>query len=109
MTKGKTKKYIGNSVIIVLLVVLTDDDVVDWDTDYPPPLGEDYPETAVSSKLFRFLRYFENRDIAKHVSSKFTRLNARISTLIFLFIRLINGASQSGLFHYFSLIARLCI
>ena len=54
-------------LIRMFVVVLTDDDVVDWDKDYPPSLGEDVPEAVISSKLYRFLRYFENRDIAKQV------------------------------------------
>ena len=54
----------------MFVVVLTDDDVVDWDKDYPPQLGEDIPEAAISSKLYRFLRYFENRDIAKQVQQQ---------------------------------------
>ena len=56
--------------------MLTDDDVVDWDKDYPPHLGEDFPEAVVSSKLYRFLRYFENRDIAKQVDSLINGINS---------------------------------
>lgn len=73
------------------VVVLTDDDVVDWDEEYPPQMGEEYsqsksaaersalPATAISTlwrlssaviystKLYRFFKYIENRDVAKSV------------------------------------------
>lgn len=29
------------------IVVLTDDDVVDWDEDYPPPMGEEYSQSKL--------------------------------------------------------------
>lgn len=27
------------------IVVLTDEDIVDWDEDYPPPMGEEYSQS----------------------------------------------------------------
>ncbi|KTF74446.1 hypothetical protein cypCar_00045512 [Cyprinus carpio] len=62
------------------IVVLTDDDVVDWDEEYPPQMGEEYSQTNIlkqiyffprlviySTKLYRFFKYIENRDVAKSV------------------------------------------
>ncbi|MEJ1281361.1 BTB/POZ domain-containing protein 10-like [Cricetulus griseus] len=49
------------------IVVLTDDDVVDWDEDYPPQMGEEYSQIIYSTKLYRFFKYIENRDVAKSV------------------------------------------
>ncbi|XP_061879647.1 BTB/POZ domain-containing protein 10-like isoform X2 [Entelurus aequoreus] len=49
------------------LVVLTDDDVVDWDEEYPPQMGEEYSQIIYSTKLYRFFKYIENRDVAKSV------------------------------------------
>nr|XP_061812749.1 BTB/POZ domain-containing protein 10-like [Nerophis lumbriciformis] len=49
------------------VVVLTDDDVVDWDEEYPPQMGEEYSQILYSTKLYRFFKYIENRDVAKSV------------------------------------------
>lgn len=78
------------------IVVLTDDDVVDWDEEYPPQMGEEYAQSKhtpsclnlcsfvylsivliisvvvfisviYSTKLYRFFKYIENRDVAKSV------------------------------------------
>lgn len=43
------------------IVVLTDDDVVDWDEEYPPQMGEEYSQIIYSTKLYRFFKYIENR------------------------------------------------
>jgi len=51
----------------VHLVVLTDDDIIDWDEDYPPQMGEEYSHIVNSTSLYRFFRYIENRDVAKSV------------------------------------------
>ncbi|XP_068595411.1 BTB/POZ domain-containing protein 10-like [Brachionichthys hirsutus] len=49
------------------VVVLTDEDVVDWDEEYPPQMGEEYSQIIYSTKLYRFFKYIENRDVAKSV------------------------------------------
>ncbi|XP_022293116.2 BTB/POZ domain-containing protein 10-like [Crassostrea virginica] len=50
------------------IVVLTDDDILDWDNDYPPQtLGEEYSQIVYSTHLYRFFKYIENRDVAKQV------------------------------------------
>ncbi|CAJ0955777.1 unnamed protein product, partial [Mesorhabditis belari] len=52
------------------IVVLLDDDVVDWDDEYPPDFrmtGEDTTHVVYSSHLYRFFKYAENRDCAKQV------------------------------------------
>lgn len=49
------------------IVVLLDDDVVDWDENYPPQMGEDIPQVVYSTQLYRFFKYIENRDVAKQV------------------------------------------
>ncbi|KAL3881592.1 hypothetical protein ACJMK2_028012 [Sinanodonta woodiana] len=49
------------------VVVLTDDDIVDWDEEYPPQMGEENPQIIYSSQMYRFFKYIENRDVAKHV------------------------------------------
>lgn len=36
------------------IVVLTDDDVVDWDEEYPPQMGEEYSQS-------KSLRFFESK------------------------------------------------
>lgn len=49
------------------IVVLLDDDVVDWDEEYPPQMGEEYSQTVNSTAIYRFFKYIENRDVAKLV------------------------------------------
>uniref|UniRef100_A0A7E4W6G8 BTB domain-containing protein n=1 Tax=Panagrellus redivivus TaxID=6233 RepID=A0A7E4W6G8_PANRE len=49
------------------IVVLQDDDVVDWDEEYPPQMGEDTSSVVYSTSLCKFFRYAENRDVAKEV------------------------------------------
>ena len=49
------------------IVILGDDDQVDWDEDFPPQMGEEYTQTIVSTPMYRFLRYVENREVAKLV------------------------------------------
>uniref|UniRef100_A0A914W0Z2 BTB domain-containing protein n=1 Tax=Plectus sambesii TaxID=2011161 RepID=A0A914W0Z2_9BILA len=49
------------------IVVLLDDDVVDWDETYPPQMGEETTQVVYSTHLYRFFKYAENRDVAKHV------------------------------------------
>uniref|UniRef100_A0A915KZ90 BTB domain-containing protein n=1 Tax=Romanomermis culicivorax TaxID=13658 RepID=A0A915KZ90_ROMCU len=49
------------------IVVLLDDDVVDWDENYPPQMGEDVPQAIYSTPLYRFFKYIENRDVSKQV------------------------------------------
>lgn len=49
------------------IVVLLDDDVVDWDELYPPQMGEDTTQVVYSTQLYRFFKYAENRDVAKQV------------------------------------------
>ncbi|KAL4091497.1 hypothetical protein QTP88_026177 [Uroleucon formosanum] len=49
------------------VVVLLDDDIVDWDEEYPPQMGEEYSQIVNSTALYRFFKYIENRDVAKQV------------------------------------------
>ena len=50
-------------------VILHDDDVIDWDDEYPPLCEEERHSlyTLVSSNLARFAKYIENREVAKQV------------------------------------------
>ncbi|XP_040564761.1 BTB/POZ domain-containing protein KCTD20 [Lepeophtheirus salmonis] len=52
------------------IVILVDEDQIDWDEAFPPQMGEEYTQTIVSSPMYRFFRYVENRDVAKHVLRK---------------------------------------
>jgi len=50
------------------IVVLMDEDVVDWDEQYPPQMAEDhYARRVTSTELYRFFKYVENREVAKQV------------------------------------------
>jgi len=49
------------------IVILVDDDQIDWDEDFPPQMGEEYTQTIVSTPMYRFFRYVENREVAKVV------------------------------------------
>lgn len=43
------------------VVVLLDDDSVEWDEEYPPQMGDEYSQTVLSTPLYRFFKYIENR------------------------------------------------
>ncbi|KAJ8257196.1 hypothetical protein GJAV_G00182960 [Gymnothorax javanicus] len=60
------------------IVVLTDDDIVDWDQEHPPPMGEEYSQILYSTKLYRFFKYIENRDVAKALLKERGLKNIRI-------------------------------
>lgn len=49
------------------IVILNDDDVVDWDRDYPPQMGEEYSQIIHSTPIYRFFKYVENREVVKQV------------------------------------------
>jgi BTB/POZ domain-containing protein 10 len=49
------------------IIILMDDDNVDWDVDNPPYMGDEQIQRVSSSELLRFLKYFENREIANEV------------------------------------------
>lgn len=49
------------------IVILTDEDIVDWDEEYPPQMGEEYAQVITSTPMYRFFKYIENRDVAKQV------------------------------------------
>lgn len=50
------------------MVILHEDDVIDWDLDYPPPQTvEEQSMTIYNSQMYRFFQYVENRDVAKSV------------------------------------------
>ena len=51
---------------------------VDRDEDHPPPMGEEYSQILYSSKLYRFFKYIENRDVAKTVLKERGLKNIRI-------------------------------
>jgi len=49
------------------IVILLDDDIIDWDDDFPPQMGEEYSQTIKSTPMYRFFKYVENREQAKSV------------------------------------------
>lgn len=49
------------------VVILLEEDSVDWDKEYPPQIGDESLDTVNSTPLYRFFRYIENRDVAKQV------------------------------------------
>jgi len=49
------------------IVILLEDDAIDWDNDFPPPMGEEYTQTIKSTPMYRFFKYVENREEAKAV------------------------------------------
>ena len=49
------------------IVILLEEDTIDWDDDYPPPMGEEYYQTIKSTPMYRFFKYVENREEAKAV------------------------------------------
>lgn len=49
------------------IVCLKEDDTVEWDPEYPPAVGEDLLSVVKNNEISRFLKYIENREIAKAV------------------------------------------
>ncbi|XP_054160170.1 BTB/POZ domain-containing protein 10-like [Oppia nitens] len=49
------------------IVILLNEDVVDWDEEYPPQTGEEYSQIIYSTPMYRFFKYIENRDVSKQV------------------------------------------
>ncbi|KAK6170795.1 hypothetical protein SNE40_019100 [Patella caerulea] len=49
------------------IVVLAEDDLVEWDEEFPPQIGEDQSQIITSNHMCRFFKYVENRDVAKQV------------------------------------------
>lgn len=51
------------------VVIVTDDEIIEWDPDYPPQMPENELNSNIiySTQMFRFLKYIENRDVAKQV------------------------------------------
>ncbi|XP_078402987.1 BTB/POZ domain-containing protein 10-like isoform X2 [Cetorhinus maximus] len=60
------------------VVVLAHEDTVDWDEQHPPQMGEEYSQIIYSTKLYRFFKYIENREVAKLVLKDRGLKNIRI-------------------------------
>lgn len=77
--KDQFTSYLINDIIPVMvhcarkgerecqIVILMEDDIIDWDDDDPPSLGEERIQRVVNNDLYHFFKYFENRDIAKDI------------------------------------------
>ncbi len=46
---------------------MCEDDIIDWDEEYPPQMGEEHSQIIYNSHMYRFFKYIENRDVAKQV------------------------------------------
>ncbi|XP_038676161.1 BTB/POZ domain-containing protein KCTD20-like isoform X2 [Scyliorhinus canicula] len=60
------------------VVVLAHEDTVDWDAQHPPQMGEEYSQIIYSTKMYRFFKYIENREMAKLVLKDRGLKNIRI-------------------------------
>lgn len=50
------------------IVVLLEEDQMDWDPEFPPQMiGEEYSQIVSSNAMYRFFKYIENREVAKLV------------------------------------------
>eukprot|EP00050_Salpingoeca_kvevrii_P006970 m.292964 g.292964 ORF g.292964 m.292964 type:complete len:408 (-) comp12705_c0_seq1:96-1319(-) len=49
------------------IVILTQEDTLEWDDEFPPTLGEQYAQVIHSSIIHRFMKSHENRTIAKQI------------------------------------------
>jgi BTB/POZ domain-containing protein 10 len=36
-------------------VILLEDDIIDWDEDFPPQMGEEYTQTCKSTPMYRYI------------------------------------------------------
>ncbi|KAL5491725.1 hypothetical protein EMCRGX_G017076 [Ephydatia muelleri] len=60
-------EYTGKGERECHVVILLDDDTIDWDEQCPPSAGEEHIKRVYNSELNRYFKYFENRDIAKEI------------------------------------------
>ena len=77
--RKKFKKFLKEDIVSVMaecamkgerechIVCLKEEDVVEWDPEYPPQIGEDQLSVVKNNELAKFLRYMENREVAKAV------------------------------------------
>ncbi|VDP78494.1 unnamed protein product [Echinostoma caproni] len=51
------------------VVIVTDDETIVWDPEFPPQMPENELQSHIiySTHMFRFLKYIENREVAKQV------------------------------------------
>lgn len=49
------------------VVVLLDDDSVDWDEEYPPQMGEEYSQSKYFYFCMLLLLTFDNLKLIKHI------------------------------------------
>ena len=49
------------------IVILSEDDCIEWDEEFPPQMGEQYSQIIYNTELYKFFKYIENRDVAKQV------------------------------------------
>uniref|UniRef100_A0A8C5LT73 BTB domain-containing protein n=1 Tax=Leptobrachium leishanense TaxID=445787 RepID=A0A8C5LT73_9ANUR len=60
------------------IVVLTEEDTFDWNEEHPPPMGGENSQILYNTKLYRFFKYIENRDVAKAILKERGMKNIRI-------------------------------
>jgi BTB/POZ domain-containing protein 10 len=77
--RNQFERFLGEYLILALaksaqtgdrechVVILKDEDSVSWDPEYPPNTGEEYLQIVRNTSMVRFLKYVENRDVAKQV------------------------------------------
>ena len=42
-------------------MITISDDFVEWSSEFPPQMGEEYSQTVTSTAMYRFFKYIENR------------------------------------------------
>lgn len=114
--KQKFEKYLEDRILPVMvqeaqrgerechIVVLLDDDFVDWDPEFPPQSGEQYSQIIYCTELSRFFRYIENRDVAKAVLKdrglKKIRLGIEGYPTFMITVKRRSGGRQEVIYNY---------
>ena len=52
------------------IVVLLEDDIVDWDEEYPPQMGEEYSQSECANDIISYFRFL----FLRYQGSKYTAL-----------------------------------
>ncbi|KAK2149717.1 hypothetical protein LSH36_440g01006 [Paralvinella palmiformis] len=57
----------GDRECHIVVLADEDEDLVEWDDEYPPQMGEELTQVIYNTHMYRFFKYIENRDVAKQV------------------------------------------
>ena len=57
----------GDRECHIVILAEEDEDLVEWDDEYPPQMGDEHTQVIYNTQMYRFFKYIENRDVGKQV------------------------------------------